>query len=109
MRREACFSWQDQLSNLSLGLCKAVPVQPDHDDDDGLREQVRVVWDDDDRVLLDEVDELLELVHPRLEPLAPVLLGQGVGQEGQTLVLVVQVRPVGPETLEPNPQSSSVL
>ena len=84
-------------------------MQPDHDHDDGLREQVRVVGDDDDRVLLDEVDELLQLVHPRLEPLAPVLLGQGVGQEGQTLVLVVQVRPVGPETLKPNAESTSIL
>ncbi len=65
-----------------------------------LHEQVGVVRDDDDGVLLDEVDELLDLVHLRLQPLAPVLLGQRVRQKGETLVLMVKVRPVCSETLE---------
>ena len=65
-----------------------------------LHEQVGVVGDDDDWVLLDEVDELLDLVHLRLQPLAPVLLGQRVRQEGEALVLVVKVRPVRSKTLK---------
>jgi len=65
-----------------------------------LHEQVGIVGNDDDRVLLDEVDELLDLVHLRLESFSPILLGKRVGQEGQTLVLVVKVRPVGAKTLK---------
>ena len=65
-----------------------------------LHEQVGVVGDDDDWVLLDEVDELLDLVHLRLQPLAPVLLGQRVRKEGETLVLVVKIGPVRSKTLK---------
>ncbi len=64
-----------------------------------LHKQIGIVGDDDDGVLLDEVDKLLDLVHLRLQTLAPVLLRQRVSQERETLVLVVQLRPICAETL----------
>lgn len=53
-----------------------------------------VIGDVDGLVALDEVDVLLQLLHLQLQALLPVLLGGGVRDDRQALVLMMQLLPV---------------
>ncbi len=65
----------------------------------GLEQLVGIVRDVDDRMLLQNLDELLQLLEVGLHPRLPLPFVEGVREEGKALVGLVHQRPVTTQSL----------